>query len=572
MNPPELNLDSDAGETVPGVFNMGRGAWVDSAGQAEIVRTQTNIKPVANAWKTRPGSGANFELVMDELKKIGIAPLIGGALFMVLIVTLARECCLALAYRDHLNAGLTALANGQADKAQVQFSLSIDADPKAADTYYYRALAEVRRGSTGNALNDYKTALDLDPDNLKAYLARAALHMKMHNYDQAVEDCSSVVRLSPDYSEAYRVRANAYNHQLKFLDAIGDSTKFLNLHQEMDSPRADALCKRAFALDQRLDYKGALQDYTDAIACDPDSGTIYGSRAIVRMQLGQWKRALKDCNIALRLKPDDPAIYKVRGICKAQLRQGEESVADLDKLVTLYPTVDTHRLRGDQRLVLHDYLGTLEDYDIVLRAEPDDNQTHIKYQKAKRALQALAPRTSATADIEPRVEVPTAADLAVVDHPELVKKGHDLFMSGDTEAAIAYLIAALERNPRDAGSRRCLAHALCKSGLHHDGMAEFHNLSAIDALRPMDKLVYARASAAANQPEKAIAAYTDLLASDPQNDRARTELIDVLLDSGGAAEAARLAEEGIHKSPSLQSQYSELLQRATASKRVDSAM
>lgn len=507
-----------------------RGVWVHSTTETEKLRTLKDSAPQKQKKKKRVEEEGSFQLIERRLRQIGIYAVIGSVLFLLVIVSLGHQCFLALKYRNYLSAGLQALADGRNDRAEIEFGLCISADPKASDPYYYRGLAELKCGSNGSAMQDYTQAIDLDPTNLKAYLARATLLVKMKRYDDAIADCETVLAWDPNYFEAYRVRANAYSREQRFPAAIADLNKFLDHHQDKDVHRADALAKRAFYSDQSHDYQGAISDYTNAIICTPANGSLYASRAIVYMHARAWKKGLDDANQAIALNYTNPSVYKVRGVCNAQLDQDDDSLVDLDKLVRLHPTVDTHRIRGDQRFVTHDYLGTLEDFDYVLQAEPDDRAANMTYQKAKTALQKKAPRTSAIADAELRAPMPRPADLRKSPR-DLLKKGYQLLLSGDCQPALSYLIAAVRANPNDPSARRYLAISCADNGLYSDAVAQLDVLARMSTLLPSDKLCYADSLVMCKRPKEAILIYNDLVASNPKNARARANLIKTLADN-----------------------------------------
>lgn len=469
--------------------------------------------------------------IIRSLKQLGAVPTVSGAVCFGLALLLAQNSFKAINYKNHMDAGLVALSNGYPNKAQVEFSLATDADPKSADAMFYLAQAESERGSNGNALADLKKAIALQPNSARFLQARAVLHIKLRNFEQALDDCRLALNADPTFIDGYRLSAAAHNHLRQYKQSVEDATKFLNQYQSKDHTRGGALSKRAFAHDQLHEYQNAIDDYTNAIACDPDNSGFYASRAVVYMHAGDWQRGIEDCNKAITMNPNDAAIFKIRAVCLAALKQHDDSLSDLDKLVSLHPTVDTHRLRGRQRLMVRDYAGSLEDFDYVLQADPDDGGTTKNYLKAKTALQATARKTAIIADAERRAKMPGAADLTK-PQPKLASKGRALFLDGDTEPAIAYLLAAVKGNPNDASSRRLLAHACLQTSRYGS----------------------------------AIKLYEELLASNPNDGIARTNLIQALINSGSPEKAAQIAADGAQRDPSHYAKYNQLFRQAVAAK------
>jgi tetratricopeptide (TPR) repeat protein len=545
-----------------------RGARVTTGKQAETLRLG---RDTGNAKKIAVDPLKSKSDTVRSFKRLGLLPTVSSIVFFGLLILLGHNCFKAFTYKEHLNSGLVALSVGDPDRAQVEFSLAIGADSKNADAYYYLAQAEAERGSNGNAMKAFESAIALEPNSAKFYQARAALFIKLHNFAAAIEDCNRATKADPTFVDAYRISASAYNHLEKYPESIADATKFIDAYRANDAYRADALAKRAFARDHLRQYAGAIEDYSDAITSDPENNALFAGRAIVYMHSEEWQKGVADCNSALALKPDDAAVFKVRGICNAGLKLHENSLADLNKLVSLHPTVDTHRIRGSQRLRLRDYLGTLEDFDYVLQAEPDDKHTNLNYLRAKIALQKTARKTAAIADAEPRAKMPTAGQLERTE-PELVQKGYTLFLSGDPEPAIAYLTAALKINPNDANARRYLAHACVQTDRYSSALKQYAALQQITGLSRLDTLLYAKAFACDGKVGKAVELYNELLTDDPNDDKARTNLITTLLNNGSADEAARRAAEGARQLPSQYQKYNDLFRQALAAKSAKSKL
>jgi tetratricopeptide (TPR) repeat protein len=536
-----------------------RAVWVSDARQTKRILDKAD-----NTLKVGEKLALQYESPLKHKKLMLIVAAVGGAIFFVLFIMLANESFKALSYKQHLNTGFVALEQGDYNLADVEFTLALKANPSNSDVYYYRGLAEAGRGSIGNAAADYDKALELNNRNSKVFLAQALLAIRTHKFEDAVNGATKAMEMQAFDADAYRIRTSAYNHLGRFDEAIVDSTRYLNAHKTQDIHRADALAKRAFAYDQKKSYGSALIDYTDALSCDPENPALHAARAIVYMQLRQWQNSLNDCEFAMNHRKNDAVLYKVAGICKSHLDRGHDSLKDLDMLVALHENVDTHRLRLDERFSERDYLGTLQDGDYVLGAEPDDKVTHHKYQKAKIALQSKAKRTSVVADEVHYLPLPKANDL---NQPveKLIQNGYKLVLSGDNEPAVEYLLAAIKKAPNSASARRYLAWAYSQSGMHADAASQFRALAALDSLTLADKLKYGHALFACEQKSAAIGIYTSVLASLPNNDEARTSLIKALMDTGSLDEAVRLAQQGKDSTPTT-GRYDKLLRQAIGAK------
>jgi tetratricopeptide (TPR) repeat protein len=87
------------------------------------------------------------------------------------------------------------------------------------------------------------------------------------------------------------------------------------------------------------DLAGALADYDQALAINPDSAEAYLGRAGVRHTLGDLAGALADYNQLLRLIPRQSTapIYHLRGGVRISQRRFREAIADYDQALEIDP-------------------------------------------------------------------------------------------------------------------------------------------------------------------------------------------------------------------------------------------
>lgn len=566
--PTGSETQSDQSEAVVPAIGDGRGARVFDSRHAEKLRSGKNEELPAIA-KQRLANNDGLTAAIKNIKRFGIVKITAITASTVLLAILSHECTQALSFRENWDAGLKAFNSADMKLAISKFNAVIAAAPGNSDGYYYRAMSQILGGSSGTGsdketMQDLDKAIALDSNNQKAHLARAALALRMQRWEIAVNDCTAILATAPSFEEAYRIRAAAYNHQFLFTKAIEDSTQFLNRHSVLDSARADALSKRAFAYDQKHEYAAAIKDYTDAIACDAENASHYVGRAIVYMHKHEWQSALADTDIAMAARPSEPAIYKVRALSHEALGKQASALKDLDKLVALLPNADSHRMRGERRLASHRYLGSLEDFQAVIEAEPDDAQTGRKFERVKRILQRGANYKSMLASQPEEVEPKPLPDTHKMTHKELLKKGHELIAHGDPEFAIQYLVPAVKADPHNAKARKSLAHAYNKTGRTDKAAEQFSAQAKLAPMPVQDKFAYAYALVQNKSFSKAKKMYEEILAVDPKNDRARSALITMLLQRGRTEEASAFASEGTKQSASQNSKYSSLLRSIAA--------
>ncbi len=517
---------------------------------------------------------ASEQLEDDELEgtpekasKTGKDVLIGGFIGLILLVNLGWQSIAALNYRDSVLAGRAAMSAGKVDIAIADFSTSIKFNPDNSDPYFYRALSEMKRGDLGAANTDFDEAIARSPKNPKLYVARGLLYLRAKEYDKSVGDCDMALSIDHVCFDAMRLRALALNFLGRYSEALSDSNVFLKNYKMNDKARANALSNRAYAYYKRREYALAIRDYSNAIDCDPDNGGLYFSRAVVYRQLHDWSHGVDDCHAVIKLLPGDAMIYRIRAMCYSGLGMSEEALRDLDKLVEFHPTLDSHLMRGDARLVVHDYEGAMADYDYVLAAQPHNKEVHDKYEQAKGSLAKTVKRPKVDEELVQQAEQAQQKPEVIdpnADEGTLVATGYQRLRAGNSAGAVAYLNAALSKRPDDKNARRYLAYALCESGRNSEAINEFANMARQQNLTNDDKLLLAKSLIADKRSSDSINLLSDLVSQDPKNDAARLELIQACLNTGNTAMAAKQAQEGMVHSPSQQSVFADVLKRTQA--------
>ncbi|QWR77288.1 tetratricopeptide repeat protein [Candidatus Magnetomonas plexicatena] len=96
------------------------------------------------------------------------------------------------------------------DAAIADYTKTIEANPKDAAAYFYRASLLESKGDIDKAIADFTKAIEVNPRYAEAYFYRATFYMEKRNYDKAIADFTKTIELMPDTAEAYYYRAECY--------------------------------------------------------------------------------------------------------------------------------------------------------------------------------------------------------------------------------------------------------------------------------------------------------------------------------------------------------------------------
>ena len=125
------------------------------------------------------------------------------------------------------------------------------------------------------------------------------------------------------------------------------------------------------------DYKGALDDYTQALHLKPDDTEAYYNRGTAKIKLGQHFAAIQDFDMAIQLEPDLAEAYYNRGTAKQNLGQHFAAIQDFDMAIQLEPDdAIAYNDRGNAKHHLGQYSAAIQDFDMAIQLEPDDTEAY----------------------------------------------------------------------------------------------------------------------------------------------------------------------------------------------------
>jgi len=102
-------------------------------------------------------------------------------------------------------------------------------------------------------------------------------------------------------------------------------------------PTADDLIDRGRDNMSNKKFREAIENFTSAIAIDPQSFQAYGARGRAYFFLKKYKMAIDDFSKAIEINPNFVWAYCLRGQVKMEMRKFDESLADLNKAIEINP-------------------------------------------------------------------------------------------------------------------------------------------------------------------------------------------------------------------------------------------
>ncbi len=136
--------------------------------------------------------------------------------------------------------------------------------PQTGAAWHGRGLVRQQEGDLEGAIADHREAVRLDPRHAWAWARLGDIYRSLERLEEAERAFGRSIEAAPNYTRAYNMRG---------------------------------LTRFALA-----DYRGAIEDYTKALALEPGAWEVLDNRAQARLRIGDLRGALEDSLRASRLQ------------------------------------------------------------------------------------------------------------------------------------------------------------------------------------------------------------------------------------------------------------------------------
>jgi protein O-mannosyl-transferase len=291
--------------------------------------------------------------------------------------------------------GVTAYARNEVWKDDLSlWSDSIEKSPNKSRGYLNRGLALHKQDRYDEALRDYKNALRLDPKNWAAINNMGAILEMQGKLDSAIALYTRAIEMTRGrYAEPFYGRSMMYIRKGKYIEALYDLNEFIY------SRPYDALAfyKRGCVQRELQLPKGAISDFSTAIAIDSSDGDFFFDRGVLLMQTGNPKKALSDFDNAIRRGSHGYDCYVNKGFILTQQRAYTEAITQYT-LALQYEPNSVHVLndRGLTYFNNREYDRALEDLNKAIHL---DSLNALLYKNRSSVYQALGEQGKAQHDL-----------------------------------------------------------------------------------------------------------------------------------------------------------------------------
>ena len=274
-------------------------------------------------------------------------------------------------------------------------------DKSEPQQLWFRGMEKAESGDTKGAIKDYQKALAIDPNHRYALNSYGKAEFELGNYDAAISFHTKAIDLDPGLGLPHLYRGNARKQKgdlqgayedWRIASKLGDSDAELLIDQYCKNfLTASDFFDRAIQKSKEGNYQGSIQDYLKAIELDSTISETHFNIGLSRMFLGDNQlSAIEDFTNAIAINPEYCNAYNMRGLAKMELGQLEDAIIDYNKAIEVnmkYPNAICNRATAKFRL--EDYLGSIYDYSMAIDIDPQNADLYFNRANAKMKIDDL---------------------------------------------------------------------------------------------------------------------------------------------------------------------------------------
>jgi tetratricopeptide (TPR) repeat protein len=250
--------------------------------------------------------------------------------------------------------GLLHFRQGHYDLARKDFEKMITFPSGPTNTIFYR------QSSYASGTDQIMTV----QSGGKAYLLNflGLCDTKLKEFPKAIANFDSAIVLDPRNADYFVNRGIAK-------EGLGDSTARADYQKALSIDPSHGIAQHNLSvLQSRKGDKSAAEDIlNDMIDSDSTMLYAYRQRAYQRLDAGYFKGALEDYNEALKIDQSDPELFMARGIAREKLKDLEGAFSDYTKAIDLKENMEKAWLnRGNVLAKLNRLQDAIEDYTVAI--------------------------------------------------------------------------------------------------------------------------------------------------------------------------------------------------------------
>lgn len=469
---------------------------------------------------------------------------------------------------SHMQRGKSYLAQGNLQKAQVEFRNAMQIAPERVDARLMSGEVAERLGDVRDALGLYQSAIELDPASVSARVSLARLYVFAHAPTRALDTLRPALLQHPDDASLLAARAAARAELSDRTAALADAERAVHLAPDNDD--AISILAALYQGDGKLEQAADLLQA--AVGRRPAETDL--RRILADLYVKQGNDALAEAQLAkiVALQPKDlRARYQLVSFY-TRSRRLDDAERVLKGALTAFPDSDEAKLAyvnflarqrsapEGERALAGFIASNPTDYDLQLAQaalRQQQNQTEDAMAGYRSVIahagarpQAIVARDRLASMLVSQRRFDEASSLIAQvletnahDDDSLILRADIALERGKPAAAITDLRAVLHDRPLSAPILRTLARAYLADG--QTSLAEESLRSAVDDA-PKDgegRVELAALLARTRRLDAAVSLLEQSVQALPRDETVREALVRTYMEKSDLADARKAAED-----------------------------
>jgi len=188
--------------------------------------------------------------------------------------------------------GFAYLFTKKYEDAKIHFTDAIAIDPKIADYYNARGLADAYLGNVSDAINEFTTAIEKDPKFAQAYLNRGSAYSSIGDTDNSIQDLKVAESLDTKNPEINYQLGRLYSLKKDYESSI----KHYNIAKSKGLDKEQLYMSLALTYFKNNEFQKAANTYTKVLEKNSQNTDALNNRAVSYDKLGKKDLTEKDRN------------------------------------------------------------------------------------------------------------------------------------------------------------------------------------------------------------------------------------------------------------------------------------
>lgn len=230
------------------------------------------------------------------------------------------------------------------DEALNVFNRTRDLGLIDSKLYYEKARALMYLDKDDEAIENCNLAIEMDESNVEFYYTKGCLYYNKENYSESIECFDITLSKDPHHGGAYFYKAHSLINLSKENEALEVIDSAINLKVQLPD-RFYSL--KASIMENFKRYEEAINEYKNAINCEPNDANHYYSAGYALSEIEQYDEALKYYEKSLELDPNQSRVYVNVSYCLYNLERFHECIEYCDKAIDMEPDyIVPHQNKG----------------------------------------------------------------------------------------------------------------------------------------------------------------------------------------------------------------------------------